>query len=179
MEKQFTEEEYGEALVNAEGRDKVGILGEVLATGVGTAGGLAGSAAIASVAGATTTTFMGSSLLGGVLGIGAVTTPVGWVIGCAVAGTALTYGLTRMIKSGVHNDQVRVEVISEIIKRKKAGILQKRKNAHINQLKNLLDTCVSQSKITKEKAAQLLALVTNNKLNVLIALKRVKDLLQN
>ena len=179
MDKQYTDEEYDVAFANAEGRDKVGVLGEVLATGVGTAGGLAGSAAIASVAGATTTTFMGSSLLGGVLGIGAVTTPVGWVVGCAVAGTALTYGLTRMIKSGVHNDQVRTEVIDEIKKRKKAEVLQKRKNAHVNQLKDLLDTCVIQGKITKEKSAQLLALVTNNKLNVLIALKRVKGLLQN
>jgi hypothetical protein len=179
MGKQFSEEEYDEALTNAEGRDKVGILGEVLATGVGTVGGLAGSGVIASVAGVTTTTFMGSSLLGGVLGIGAVTTPVGWVIGCAVAGTALTYSLTIMIKSGVHNDRVRNEVINEIKKRKKEEILQKRRSAHIDQLKGLLDTCVSQSKLTKEKSAQLLALATNNKLNVLIALKRVKALLQN
>jgi hypothetical protein len=179
MDKQYTDEEYDVAFANAEGRDKVGVLGEILTTGVGTAGGLAGSAAIASVAGATTTTFMGSSLLGGVLGVGVVTTPVGWVIGCAVASTALTYGLTRMIKSGVHNDQVRIEVVNEIIKRKKAEILQKRKNAHVNHLKDLLDTGVSQSKIAKEKSEQLLGLVTNNKLNVQIALKRVKGLLQN
>lgn len=84
--------------------DRIGLAGDLIGTGMGVAGGVAASGSIAAVAGATT--ILGSSTLGGALGgIFVASTPVGWVVGAGLAGGALAYGATRLIRSGEAADQ--------------------------------------------------------------------------
>ncbi|GAB5451611.1 MAG: hypothetical protein Hals2KO_19390 [Halioglobus sp.] len=83
--------------------DKIGLAGDLISTGVGVAGGVAASGTLASAAGMTT--IFGSSTLGGALGgVFVATTPVGWVVGAGLAGGALAYGATRLIRSGEASD---------------------------------------------------------------------------
>ena len=175
---QYTDKEYQTALRNAQGRDKIGVVAEIVTTGAGTAGGYAASTAIASVAGATSTSFIGSTFLGGLLGVGTVITPVGWVVGSAVAGTALAYGVTQLVKSGARSDKMREDVSAEIRQKRKNEILGGRRKVHLSQLIESLKECSEKGVLSKEKAAQILVLVKNEKLNLSVARRRVRCLLE-
>jgi hypothetical protein len=177
--REHTPEKYSRAQGKAEGRDAIGVIGEGLASGAGAVGGVAASTTIASIAGATSTTFMGSSFLGGVLGIGTVVTPVGWVIGSAIAGTALAYGLTKMIKSGAENDKIREQLVSDIARRIGNQISNRIKYESMSDLQILLDECISKNIIPPEKASHIKSLIEENKLPITEALERVKALLRN
>ena len=89
---------------------------EAIATAGGVAAGATAAGAIAGAVGATT--FLGSTTLGGLVGgVLVVSTPVGWVIGCAVAGGAAAYGISRMIRSGGRQDEVRNAIRRRLLKR--------------------------------------------------------------
>ena len=82
-------EDYIRTLEKLKGRDRVGVLSELVGTGVGAASGIAASGAIASAAGAST--LIGSSTLGSLLGGVLITaTPIGWVVGAALCYPGVT-----------------------------------------------------------------------------------------
>ncbi|MBV5330379.1 MAG: hypothetical protein JZU65_22565, partial [Chlorobium sp.] len=98
--KKLTIEEYVCALekMKQNPRDRVGILGELGVTGLGLVAGVAASGAVAVAAGAAT--LAGSTTLASILGgIFVTTTPVGWIIGTAVAGGALAYSAGQLVRS--------------------------------------------------------------------------------
>jgi len=159
-----------------EARDKVGLVGEGISTLAGTAAGVAGSTTIASVAGATSTVFFGSSTLGGMLGIGAVVTPVGWVIGSAVAGTAIAYGVCQLVRSGGRHDRIREEIkqdIDEELARRSQAV---RTTGKIQLLESLLERAVRMGRISSDKKRQLLDAVNNGDMEIRIAKMRALHL---
>lgn len=97
-------------------RDRVGRLGSIGMTGIGTAGGAAASGKIAAAAGAST--ILGSTTLGNLLGgVFVAATPVGWIIGSALAGGAIAYGAVRLVRSGSRFDTSREYDIRELEER--------------------------------------------------------------
>lgn len=115
MPKKPTKAQYIKALekVRREGRDKIGLMGEWFNTAIGATGGAAAAGTIAGACGATT--LLGSTTLASILGaVFTTSTPVGWVVGCAVAAGTLSYGVGKIIRSGGKEDYKRKMVISEI-----------------------------------------------------------------
>lgn len=79
--------------------DRVRILGDFGITSVGVGLGAAASGAVAAIAGATSIPVVTTAASW--FGITAVAaTPVGWVVGAAMAGGALAYGVSRLIRNG-------------------------------------------------------------------------------
>jgi len=109
-------------------RDKIGIIGESLATaavgvsswfGASTIAGLLGANVVTSAA--VPATLFGSSWLAGSTGVAStvavaatVSTPIGWAIGITTGITAAAYGLIRLVRSGGINDKTRKEIAQEI-----------------------------------------------------------------
>jgi len=113
--KKLNKEDYLRALerMKRSQRDRIGILGELGVTGIGTAAGVALSGMIASIVGAST--LAGSTTLASIAGgVFVTTTPVGWVAGSAIAGGALAYGLGRLIKSGAKCDYLKESKIQDL-----------------------------------------------------------------
>lgn len=113
--KKISLEEYIKALekMKRSPQDRLGILGELGATGIGVTAGVAISSSVAGVVGAST--LAGSTTLASILGgVFVTTTPVGWVIGAAVAGGALAYAATKAIKSGNKTDLLKARTIREL-----------------------------------------------------------------
>ena len=105
-----------EALERLEGQDRIGTAGEVAATAGGVVAGVSAAGAVAGAAGAST--LLGSTTLAGVLGgVFVTTTPVGWVVACAVAGGLAAYGISRLVRSGGQQDQVRVAMKQRLSRR--------------------------------------------------------------
>lgn len=85
--------------LQARPEDRVRILGDVGITAVGLGLGAAAAGSVATVAGATAIPVLTSAA--SVLGVSAVAaTPVGWLVGVALAGGALAYGVSRLIRDG-------------------------------------------------------------------------------
>ena len=79
--------------------DRARILGDIGITTVGVGLGAAGAATIATVAGATAIPALTTAASW--IGITAVAaTPLGWVVGAAIGGGALAYGVSRLIYGG-------------------------------------------------------------------------------
>jgi len=164
----LTRSEYIKALesLRKSGRDKVGLFGGMISTGIGTTGGIAASGMIASAAGAST--FLGSSTLGSLLGGVFVTaTPVGWVIGAAVGGAALAYGASRLVRSGSKHDEKRkmyARELHEKIERDTAKVASLRDDSE--KLKVFADSLLSltiNNKISQEHGSRLLHSVLTKK----------------
>lgn len=79
--------------------DRVRILGDAGITVVGLGLGAAAAGTVATIAGATAIPVVTTAASW--LGVTAIAaTPVGWVIGAALAGGALAYGVSRLVRSG-------------------------------------------------------------------------------
>ncbi|EAQ96921.2 YcjF family protein [Congregibacter litoralis] len=88
----------------------------MISTSLGVTGGVAASGSVAAAVGATT--ILGSSTLGGALGgIFIATTPIGWVVGAGLAGGALGYGATRLIRNGEVQDRAKKSIYERLKKR--------------------------------------------------------------
>ena len=112
--KKLSLEEYVRALekMKRSPRDRLGILGELGATGIGVTAGIAVSGAAAGVAGAAT--LAGSTTLASVLGgIFVTATPIGWVVGAAAAGGTLAYAATKAIRSGSKAEFLKIRTIQK------------------------------------------------------------------
>jgi len=94
-------------------RDRVGILGEFGATGLGIGAGAGVAGATASAAGVAT--LFGSSTLASALGgVFVTTTPVGWVVGSIALGGTVGYGISKLVSSGGKNDAIKIMNIHEL-----------------------------------------------------------------
>lgn len=102
------------------GRDRLGMVGEAVGVGGGAiAGGLA-AAPLASAAGAST--LLGSTTLASFLGgVFVTTTPIGWVVGAALAGGAAAYAIASLVHSGGEQDEVRRSLIEALRSRLNVG----------------------------------------------------------
>ena len=162
--KRLSLEEYVKALekMKRSPRDRLGILGELGATGIGVSAGVAISGTAASVAGAAT--LAGSTTLASMLGgVFITTTPVGWVLGAAVVGGSLAYVATKAIKSGSKADLLRIRTIREIegrIRSLRASALKEGSdNQKFAEIISSVQILVVNHRITQAKGTEILAAV--------------------
>jgi hypothetical protein len=104
-----------DSISKLEGRDKVGVTGEVLSTLAGVATGTAAAGTLAAAAGVTTipvvttaASWIGLTVLSA--------TPIGWVAGVGIAAGGIAYGLGKLILSGGKQDQIRSDLIARLKK---------------------------------------------------------------
>lgn len=158
-------------------KDKVGLTGEILAPLGGAAAGVAASGAIAGVAGAST--ILGSTSLASALGGTLVaTTPVGWVIGSAIALGAVGYGISKLIRSGADQDQIRKDLVKLFESRLQEHDSKGSLETSQNQVAELLADLVSRQIVNEQQAERSLALIECGKLSTEIALARFTALLE-
>ena len=169
-------DQLNEMIAKLKGKDKVGLAGEALAAVGGGAAGVAAASTLASVAGAST--ILGSSSLASVFGGAFVaTTPVGWVVGAAVVAGAAGYGITKLVRSGSEQDQLREQLIKSL----EARLANLNKNEKIdlpfNALSQLLPIVIEKGLISEQQAERMVALIENGSLKAEIALQRIKSLI--
>lgn len=168
---EYSEEKLKYARKKAQGRDISGIAGETITTTAATAGGFAAAPSIAGIAGATSTTLFGSTTLGTILGVGTVVTPIGWIVGSAVAAGALGYGVCQLVKSGAKNDKIREDVIKDIDSRLHA---QSSNSSHtFEQLEVAVKLATHKGCLGEEKGKQIISLAQSGSIPINIAIERV------
>lgn len=166
------DEEVESAIKKLEGRDKVGVVGEVLSSVGGVAAGSAAAGAVAGAAGATT--ILGSTTLGSALGgVLVASTPVGWVIGCAAAGGLAGYGIAKMVKSGADNDHTR----AGLRERLRARFSKQALSDAASDYEGIRNRALSAGKIGESEAARLTKLVNDRLMPREVAIRRLVDLL--
>lgn len=180
--KKLSLEEYVGALekMKRSPRDRLGILGELGATGIGVTAGVAISGAAAGVAGAAT--LAGSTTLASVLGgIFVTTTPVGWVVGAAAAGGALAYAATKAIRSGSKSDFLKMRTIRDIEGRirslRAAALNDDSQDKKIAEIITTIQILVANYRLTQEKGTEILAAVEAKQLSVTEAFDLLQALL--
>ena len=169
------EEKIKDAIEKLKVRDKFGLTGEALGVVASATAGTVASGTLAAMAGATT--IFGSTTLGSMLGgVFVATTPVGWIIGSAAAAAALGYGITKLAHSGGKQDQVRHDTVNRLNK-KIDGLREKKlTEKQLNELKMLIPIAINNQLITEDQANRMINLINSDKMDVAIALKRIKSL---
>lgn len=170
---------YLYALSKLKGNDLVGLSGDALAIALGAAGGAAVSGTVAGVAGAST--ILGSSALGSALGGVFVTaTPVGWVVGCAVAAGAVGYGVSRMIRSGQREDEKRKKLSKKIKSKMQIKDVDYFRDKQIDLaddfLKKLEET-IERDLIDQDTSNRMLSAIQSKAMPINVALKRINGVL--
>lgn len=164
-----------QAIDKMSGKDKVGIAGEHLAVAGGSLAGASVAGSIAAAAGATT--LFGSSTLAGLFGgIFVTATPVGWVIGSAVAMGAAGYGIAKLIRSGSEQDRVRKEFIERQAQRLLSLEAADTSAAEKAELSQLVALTVAAGALEPTSARRMVDLVDAGRLPPRLALERIKAL---
>ncbi len=163
------------AIKKLKGGDRVGHAGQVILTAGGASAGVAAAGVISSAAGAST--LLGSTTLGSALGGVFVTaTPVGWVVGSAIAGAATAYSISKFVRSGGRNDRLRQEISERLSKRLAKKRSTDQQCILFEQLQGSIAKAIHQGHLSNEQAARMIGLVEKGKLDVQIALNRVMSL---
>ena len=156
-----TKLEYQNALlkIKESGRDKIGLFGEALGFGIGTVGGIGLAGTVASVAGAST--LLGSTTLASILGGVFVTaTPVGWVVGAAATGGALSYAAIKLIKSGAKSDLTlrltKLDIIKKIDEYSNASRNSRNQDVKFEQIMSMLLVLYSNGVISQEDSNDII-----------------------
>lgn len=173
---QHSADDVKEAIDKLQGSDRVGSASQVLTTAGGAAAGVSAAGAVAAAAGAST--LLGSTTLAGTLGgIFVATTPVGWVVGCAVAGAAAAYGVSRLVRSGGRNDRVREEIVERLSKKLAQIRTRNTQRAALAEFQKVMTETIQGGFISNEQATRMVDLVEEGKLSIEIALARIRGLL--
>ncbi len=117
---------------------------------------------------------MGSTTLASVLGgVFVATTPIGWVVGCGIAGGAIGLGIAKLISSGGQQDQIREDMIKRF--QTKLDTLQRSegKQYNLDNLKTALSAAMKNNSISDDQAERLIKLVSVGKLQAKVALDRL------
>jgi uncharacterized tellurite resistance protein B-like protein len=180
--KKPTKEEYIVASDKLEKstNDKVGIVGDIGVAATGATAGILGASAVASFFGAST--IFGSTTLAGLAGGVLVTaTPIGWVLGTAVAGTAVAVALSRLVRNGEKNDERKKRAIagikSEIASYDSAHLKDKAEKG-IAKLTEIFALLVENNLIEKSDADDILQGVEGGQIDIDVAFSLASDMLQ-
>jgi hypothetical protein len=143
---------------------------------MGAAAGAAASGTIAGAMGASTL-FGSTSLASSILGTVFVTsTPVGWVVGSAVAAGALGLGIAKACSSGGKNDYIR-QKWKKVLEQKAARTSRSDHYAiDESDLTSVLREATEAGRISRERSEQILDLVKRGHWSVEAAAKRIRDL---
>ncbi|MCV2370230.1 hypothetical protein [Roseateles oligotrophus] len=161
--------------------DKVRILGDVGITSVGIGLGAVASGTVASLAGATAIPVVTTAASW--LGVTAVAaTPVGWIVGAALAGGALAYGVSRLIRDGGLSEGRKRELLlaykeqlQDVLRREKAqAITEPDRVRFITSLREVID----RDAISPLKAFQLIEAVERGAIPLSQAYEVVAGLLE-
>jgi hypothetical protein len=138
---------------------------------------VAASGTIASVAGAST--LLGSTTLASSLGgVFVATTPVGWVVGAAIASAATAYGVSKLVRSGGRHDRLRQEISERLSKRLAKIRSTDTQRSTMDQLQECIAKAMQNNHLSNEQAERMLGLVKKGKLDVHIAVMRVRHLME-
>lgn len=160
------------AISKLEGKDKVGLVGEGLATIGGAAAGAAAAGTVASAAGAST--LLGSTTLASALGgVFVTSTPIGWVIGSVAIAGAAGYGIAKLVRSGTKQDQVREDLLRKFEARLAAMQTSQETSSPIDQINQILPQLITQQLISEVQAERMVSLIENGNLQANIALDRL------
>ena len=174
---EYNQEQLEAAIEKLKRKDKVGVLGEVLSTTGGVAGGAAAAGTLASAAGAST--LLGSTSLASALGgIFVTATPVGWVVGAAAIAGATGYGIAKLVRSGSKQDQIR----EELIKRLEARITKLTRannDIHLVEFKQLLTISLENNLLTESKAESMVSLIEIGSMKTETAILRLKSIISS
>lgn len=160
--------------------DKVRILGDTGITITGTVLGAAAAGTLASAAGATS--IIGLSTAASWFGVSVVAaTPVGWIIGCAAAGGAIAYGVSRMIHDGGLSEGRKLELLQKYredtrnmeAKERSGNIGDADRTRFILSMRELIDKDV----ISPDKAFKLIEQVEQGRIHLSQAFALIQALI--
>ncbi|SDZ14244.1 hypothetical protein [Nitrosomonas sp. Nm58] len=161
--------------------DKVRILGDTGITITGTVLGAAAAGTLAMSAGATS--ILGLSTAASWFGVSVVAaTPVGWIIGCAAAGGAMAYGVSRMIHGGGLSEGRKLELLQKYredtrnmeAKERSGNIDDAERTRFILSMRELID----KDAISPDKAFRLIEQVEQGRILISQASAFIQALLQ-
>lgn len=161
--------------------DRVRILGDVGITSIGIGFGAAAAGTVATITGATAIPMVTTAASW--LGVTAVAaTPVGWVVGAALVGGALAYGVSRLIRDGGLSEgrkrellQVYRERFQEMRRREQSQeITAPDRNRFITSLREVIE----KDAISPKKAFQLIDAVERGTIPLSQAYALVAGLLE-
>lgn len=163
------------AIEKMSGRDRLGLAGEYIALAGGSLAGVSAAGTVATVAGAST--LFGSTTLAGVFGgLFVTTTPIGWVVGSAVAMGAAGYGIARMIRSGSEQDRARKDFVERQTKRLMSLEMETITVDGRVELSQLVALTVAGGVIDQVSASRMVDLVDSGSLSPELALERIRSL---
>lgn len=166
--------------LEAHPEDRVRILGDAGITIVGLALGAAATGTVATIAGATTIPVI--TTVASWFGVTAVAaTPVGWVIGAALAGGALAYGASRLVRSGGMSEGRKRELLRVYQERlREVQRLEQAQKVTLpdrNQFITSLREMIEKDAISPKQAFQLIEAVERGAIPLSQAYSLIADLL--
>lgn len=163
-------------------RDRIGILGELGATGLGSVAGMGVAGATASAAGAAT--LFGSSTLASVLGgVFVTTTPVGWVVGSIALGGTVGYGISKLVSSGGKSDAIKNmnirELKEKIVKLKNQSQYASKPNDKMSKIIEGIQLLIKNNKISQEESTGLLTGIEKGSITIDFAFNTIQEILES
>ena len=161
-------------------RDRVGVLGDLGATGLGGVAGAGLAGATASAAGVAT--IFGSSTFGSVLGgIFVTTTPVGWVVGSVVVGGAVGYGISKLASSGGKSDAIKQMNVKELQERintlNNQSQYSNKSNDKMKKVIEGIQLLIKNNKISQDESTALLAGIEKGNMTIDFVFNTINEIL--
>ena len=179
----MTKDQYEHMLRQLEKKGTHGLnkFANVLLAGAGAAAGAGVAPAIAAIAGANAVPAL--SYLGNLVGIAVVgTTPIGWVIGCGVAGASIACGIGVIAKkAALHNEKLRLlkEDILEKIRNYKSEFSEMSEEEQFKKVMHILRMAYyDNKKISSENGSYIIAQLGSKQIKPTQALTICEDLIR-
>ena len=173
----LTSDEIQSAQKKLEGPDRIESVGTVVHVGLASAAGIAISVPVAQALGVST--ILGSPVLASALGgVLAVTTPVGWMVGSAVAVGALAYVLGKVIGDGAKNTTRRKEMSARMGEIEASAAMSAPAASQSKQLQSRLADAVNAKLVTQVESNAMAHWVEKGSMPMDVAMERVESLLR-